>query len=106
LQSQYDWWWKHNEVGDALFGGGTWAWTTCPRRWRRRPIRRLDGLLRARHGAHRDRVRDTAAAERYWTDRGRIQTAINDKMWDAQSGFYLRPERRTALFVPSMSYSG
>ncbi len=31
LQSQYDWWWKHNQVGDALFGGGDMGMENLPR---------------------------------------------------------------------------
>ena len=106
LQSQYDWWWKHNQVGDALFGGGDMGMENLPR----------GGGAQADSSAWmaffaRDMVRiatevgDTAAAERYWTDRGRIQTAINDKMWDAQSGFYYDLDTSGA-FVPNMSYSG
>ena len=106
LQSQYDWWWKHNQVGDALFGGGDMGMENLPR----------GGGAQADSSGWmaffaRDMVRiatevgDTAAAERYWTDRGRIQTAINDKMWDAQSGFYYDLDTSGA-FVPNMSYSG
>jgi hypothetical protein len=106
LQSQYDWWWQHNEVGDALFGGGFMGMDNLPR----------GGGAQADSSAWmaffaRDMVRiatelrDTTAAERYWTDRGRIQTAINDKLWDAQTGFYYDLNENGSLFQYK-SYSG
>jgi glycogen debranching enzyme len=50
-------------------------------------------------------LRDTTASERYWADRGRIQTAINDNLWDDASGFYY-DLRSDGTFVRDKSYTG
>ena len=50
---------------------------------------RLDGVLRARHGAHRVASCVTRpTSERYWVDRGTIQAAINTTLWDQTTSFY------------------
>ncbi len=107
LQRQYDYWWEHLHVGDALFGGGFLG---------------MDNLPRSRRGAQadasgwmaffaRDMARiaselgDTQSSQRYWIDRGLIQDAINARLWDETTGFYydLRPNGR---FMLEKSYSG
>jgi glycogen debranching enzyme len=50
-------------------------------------------------------LRDTTAAERYWTDRGRIQKQINAQLWDDKSGFYYDLDAN-GMDVPYKSYSG
>jgi hypothetical protein len=106
LQAQYDWWWKNNQVGDALFGGGSMGMDNLPRGGGAQADSSGWMAFFARDMVRiATELRDTSAAERYWTDRGRIQTAINDKLWDSQTGFYYDLDTAGA-FVPYKSYSG
>jgi glycogen debranching enzyme len=50
-------------------------------------------------------VHDGPASERYWTDRGRIQDAINERLWDEETGFYYDLGRE-GRFIRHKSYSG
>ena len=108
LQRNYDYWWAHNQVGDALFTGGFLGMDNLPR----------SGFGAAQADATawmaffaRDMARiaselgDQATSERYWIDRGHIQEQINATLWDEQSGFYydLTP---TGEFIDQKSYSG
>jgi glycogen debranching enzyme len=50
-------------------------------------------------------VHDGPASDRYWTDRGRIKDAINDRLWDDQTGFYYDLSG-DGSFLLHKSYSG
>jgi glycogen debranching enzyme len=50
-------------------------------------------------------LHDGPASDRYWQDRGRIQDAINDRLWDDRTGFYYDLAPRGG-FVAHKSYSG
>lgn len=106
LQAQYDWWWQHNQVGDALFGGGSMGMDNLPRGGGAQADSSGWMAFFARDMARiATQLRDPAGAERYWTDRGRIQTAINEQLWDAATGFYY--DRDTfGKFILDKSYSG
>jgi hypothetical protein len=106
LQAQYDWWWQHNEVGEALFGGGFMGMDNLPRGGGAQADSSGWMAFFARDMVRiATELRDTAGAERYWTDRGRIQAAINDQLWDDATGFYYDRDAGGA-FVPNQSYSG
>jgi hypothetical protein len=107
LQANYDYWWQHNEVGDALFTGGSLG---------------MDNLPRGDHQAQADasawmaffardmvriasEVRDPAGSARYWEDRGRIADSINAHLWDEATGFYYDQSGPGELILDK-SYSG
>jgi hypothetical protein len=108
LARNYDYWWTHEQVGDALFTGGSMGMDNLPRSDAGQP--RVDATAWMAFFA-RDMARiaselgDTAASERYWVDRGHIQEQINSKMWDDSTGFYydLTPD---GGFVADKSYAG
>jgi glycogen debranching enzyme len=108
LQRNYDYWWSHHRVGDALFAAGFMGMDNLPR-----PI---GGGAEADASAWmaffaRDmariasELRDPQTSQRYWIDRGRIQEAINSTLWDEASGFYYDQVSSSALFTHK-SYSG
>jgi hypothetical protein len=106
LQMQYDYWWQHNQVGDALFDGGFMGMDNLPRSGGAQADASGWMAFFARDMVRiASELRDTAAAERYWTDRGRIQQQINDKLWDDQTGFYYDLTESGAI-VPYRSYTG
>ncbi len=108
LQRNYDYWWNHEQVGDALFTGGSLGMDNLPRSSPGLP--RVDATAWMAFFA-RDMARiaselgDTADSERYWVDRGHIQEQINSQMWDDATGFYydLAPD---GGFVAQKSYAG
>ena len=91
LQANYDYWWKNNQVGDALFTGGSLGMDNLPRSSAGQP--RVDATAWMAFFA-RDMARiaselgDTTSSERYWVDRGHIQEQINAQMWDESTSFY------------------
>lgn len=108
LQKNYDYWWSHNLVGDALFTGGALGMDNLPRGDGSAAQADASGWMAfyARDMARiASELRDTAASERYWVDRGKIQEAINSSLWDAGSGFYY-DLNTDGSFVAQKSYSG
>ncbi|HUG47503.1 MAG TPA: trehalase family glycosidase [Candidatus Limnocylindria bacterium] len=106
LQRHYDYWWQNLLVNDGLFTGGFLGMDNLPRSTGRAQADASAWMaLFARDMARiASELRDPAT-ERYWIDRGRIQEAINSKLWDEESGFYydLGPGDR---FIQPKSYSG
>jgi hypothetical protein len=107
LQLSYDHWWQSHAVADGLFGGGSMGMDNLPR---------APGAAQSDASAWmaffaRDMARiaselhDGPASDRYWQDRGRIQDAINERLWDEASGFYYDRAADGSL-VPHKSYSG
>jgi hypothetical protein len=107
LQANYDYWWRANSVGEDLFTGGFLGMDNMPR---------SPGQAQADASAWmaffaRDMVRiaselrDISASERYWVDRGRIQDAINQELWDEDTGFYYDRSAEGG-FLLHKSYSG
>lgn len=107
LQRAYDHWWEAHASEDALFSAGFLGMDNLPR---------SAGAAQADASAWmaffaRDmariasELRDGPATDRYWRDRGRIQDAINERLWDEETGFYydLAPD---GTFVAHKSYSG
>src|SRR5689334_5007130 len=108
LQKNYDYWWAHNLVGDALFTGGALGMDNLPRGDGSAAQADASGWMAfyARDMARiASELRDTADSERYWVDRGKVQTAINTTLWDPTTSFYydLNPD---GSFVSQKSYSG
>ncbi len=109
LQRNYDYWWAHNMVGDSLFTGGFLGMDNLPRG--------APGAAQADASAWmaffaRDMARiaselgDPLTSERYWVDRGRIQEAINNQLWDDETGFYYDRASAGGRLVTQKSYSG
>lgn len=106
LQAQYEYWWQKNQVGDALFGGGFMGMDNLPRGGGAQADSSSWMAFFARDMVRiASELRDTTASERYWADRGRIQTAINDNLWDDATGFYY-DLRSDGTFVHDKSYTG
>ena len=108
LQRNYDYWWSHNQVGDALFTGGFLGMDNLPRSASPQPQADATGwmALFARDMAGiASELRDTETSERYFSDRGRIQEQINAHMWDEETGFYY-DLNSTGDFIAHKSYSG
>ncbi|CAN5800549.1 glucosidase [soil metagenome] len=107
LQRHYDYWWQQHLVNDGLFTGGFLGMDNLPRSRKRAQADASAWMaFYARDMARiASELRDPGTSERYWIDRGRIQEAINSKLWDEDSGFYydLGPNDR---FVQPKSYSG
>lgn len=108
LQRSYDYWWSHNQVGDALFTGGSLGMDNLPRSpspqpqadataWMAMFARDMAGIA--------SELRDTETSERYFSDRGRIQEQINTYLWDDATGFYY-DLNGSGSFVAEKSYSG
>jgi hypothetical protein len=108
LQLNYEYWWSHNHVGDALFAGGLLGMDNLPRS-------PGSGTAQADASAWmaffaRDMARiaselDDSTSERYWVDRGRIQEAINTHLWDDETSFYYDLTRDGEHYIQK-SYSG
>lgn len=107
LQAHYDYWWQTHGAGEALFTGGFLGMDNLPR---------SPGQPQADASAWmaffaRDMVRiaselrEVEASERYWIDRGRIADAINEQLWDDETGFYYDRSAEGG-FVLHKSYSG
>lgn len=107
LQRSYDHWWQARAVDGALFSAGPLAMGNLPR---------SPGAAQADASAWmaffaRDMARiaselhDSPASDRYWQDRGRIQDAINERLWDETTGFYYDLDS-DGSFVLHKSYSG
>ncbi len=108
LQSNYDYWWSHNMVGDSLFTGGALGMDNLPRGGPGAAQADASGwmALYARDMARiASELRDPAGSERYWVDRGMIQDAINSTLWDDQTSFYYDLST-DGTFVEDKSYSG
>lgn len=108
LQRLYDYWWSHETVGGALFGGGALGMDNLPRAGT--GAAQADGTawmaFFARDMARiASELRDTSGSERYWVDRGTIQDALNTHLWDNQTGFYYDLNTDGTLFKQK-SYSG
>jgi glycogen debranching enzyme len=108
LQLNYEYWWSHNMVGGSLFTGGFLGMDNLPRG--------APGTAQADASAWmaffaRDMARiaselhDPNGSERYWVDRGTIQEAINNRLWDDTTGFYY-DLNADGSFVLQKSYSG
>ena len=108
LQRSYDYWWSNNQVGDALFTGGSLGMDNLPRSpslqpqadasaWMAMFARDMAGIA--------SELRDTETSERYFSDRGRIQEQINAHLWDEASGFYYDLDG-DGSFLAMKSYSG
>jgi hypothetical protein len=107
LQANYDYWWQAHGASEALFTGGFLGMDNLPR---------SPGQPQADASAWmaffaRDMVRiaselrEVSASERYWIDRGRISEAINEHLWDEETGFYYDRSAEGG-FVLHKSYSG
>ena len=107
LQRHYDHWWQSRTVGGSLFSAGFLGMDNLPR---------SNGEAQADASAWmaffaRDMARiaselhDGPSSERYWNDRGRIQDAINERLWDETTGFYYDLSSDGG-FVAHKSYSG
>jgi len=107
LQRHYDYWWQHHLVNDGLFTGGFLGMDNLPRSHGRAQADASAWMAFFSRDMARiaSELRDPGTSERYWVDRGRIQEAINSKLWDEETGFYydLGPNDR---FVQPKSYSG
>ena len=108
LQSSYEYWWRHYQVGDALFSAGSLGMGNLPRptmataevdasAWMAFFARDMARIASELH--------DPTTSQRYWTDRGRIQDQINSTLWDEQSGFYYDQGADGQLFMHK-SYAG
>jgi hypothetical protein len=107
LQRNYDYWWSHNQVGDALFTGGFLGMDNLPRSpgaaqadataWMALFARDMAGIA--------SELRDTNTSATYWIDRGHIQQALNNSLWDEATGFYY-DLNSTGGFIAQKSYSG
>jgi hypothetical protein len=107
LQANYDYWWRMLQVDDALFTGGFLGMDNLPRG---RDQAQADATawmaFFARDMARiASELRDQAASERYWIDRGRIQEQINEHLWDEETGFYY-DRAGPASLLRHKSYSG
>ncbi|MGI8928552.1 MAG: amylo-alpha-1,6-glucosidase [Candidatus Limnocylindrales bacterium] len=108
LQRSYDYWWSHNQVGDALFTGGFLGMDNLPRSASPQPQADATAwmALFARDMAGiASELRDTETSERYFSERGRIQEQINAQLWDENSGFYY-DLNSSGAFITHKSYSG
>jgi glycogen debranching enzyme len=107
LQRSYDYWWANKRVGDAVFTGGFLGMDNLPRSAGSAQADATGWMaLFARDMARiASEVGDTPASENYWIDRGMIQEALNETMWDEESGFYYDLNSR-GRFVEHKSYSG
>ena len=108
LQLNYNYWWDHYRVGDALFSAGFMGMDNLPRpsgiaaqadasAWMAFFARDMARIASELH--------DSETSQRYWIDRGRIQEAINTTLWDDASGFYYDEALNGDLFTHK-SYSG
>jgi hypothetical protein len=108
LQRSYDYWWLNKQVGAGLFTGGFLGMDNLPRggpgsaqadatAWMALFARDM-----ARIGSE---LQDPETSERYWVDRGVIQEALNDELWDEGSGFYYDLAADDS-FIAHKSYSG
>lgn len=108
LQHNYDYWWAHNMVGGSLFTGGFLGMDNLPRgaagtaqsdasAWMAFFARDMARIASELH--------DPNGSERYWVDRGTIQEAINDHLWDESTGFYY-DLNADGSFVAQKSYTG
>ncbi len=108
LQRQYEYWWKTNAVQpDGLFTGGFLGMDNLPRG---KGMAQADAsawmAFFARDLARiAERLGDTAAADRYAADVGRIAAAVNASLWDEKDGFYYDLDT-DGTFIPTKSYSG
>jgi hypothetical protein len=108
LQRNYDYWWAHNQVGDALFTGGFLGMDNLPRGGVGTAQADASGwmALFARDMARiASEVSDTAGSARYWVDRGKIQESVNSTLWDDSTGFYY-DLNADGSFAAHKSYSG
>ncbi|MEX2547416.1 MAG: trehalase family glycosidase [Chloroflexota bacterium] len=108
LQRNYDYWWSHNQVGDALFTGGFLGMDNLVRSSFPQPQADATAWMAffARDMAWiASELRDTETSDRYWTDRGRIQDQLNAHLWDEETGFYY-DLNSSGAFVEHKSYSG
>lgn len=107
LQANYDYWWQNNQIGDGLFAGGFLGMDNLPRgggqpqadatAWMAFFARDMANIASELH--------DPQTSARYWLDRGQIQDAINDHLWDEDSGFYYDMAAADRL-MSQKSYSG
>jgi hypothetical protein len=108
LQRNYEYWWSHNQVGDALFTGGFLGMDNLPRSstpqpqadataWMAAFARDMAGIA--------SELRDTEMSGMYWIDRGRIQEQLNSALWDEETGFYY-DLNSSGAFIRHKSYSG
>ena len=108
LQANYQYWWDHNQVGDALFSGGFLGMDNLVRAGTPQPQADATGWMAffARDMAGiASELGDSATSERYWMERGRIQEALNASLWDEETGFYY-DLAITGGFIAHKSYSG
>jgi hypothetical protein len=107
LQKSYEYWWSHNQVGNGLFTGGFLGMDNLPRSgtgpqadataWMAKFAADMAGIA--------SELRDTAASDLYFSDRGRIQAALNAAMWDDDTGFYY-DLTTNGSFIKHKSYTG
>jgi hypothetical protein len=107
LQRHYDYWWQAHGVEGALFHAGFLGMDNLPRSARRAQADASAWMAFFARDMARiaSELHDGPASERYWTDRGRIQDAINEQLWDEETGFYY-DLGRDGGFVRHKSYSG
>jgi hypothetical protein len=107
LQRNYDYWWQNQRVDDGLFTGGFLGMDNLPRSPDRAQADASAWMAFFARDMARiaSELRDPATPERYWVDRGRIQEAINEHLWNEETGLYhdLAPAGR---FMRQQSYSG
>ena len=108
LQRNYEYWWSHNQAGDALFTGGFLGMDNLPRSatpqpqadataWMAAFARDMSGIA--------SELRDTEMSGRYFEDRGRIAEQLNSALWDEETGFYY-DLNSSGDFIKLKSYSG
>lgn len=107
LQRNYDYWWQNNLVEDGLFTGGFLGMDNLPRAINRAQADASAWMAFFARDMARiaSELRDPATSERYWVDRGRIQEAINEHLWNEETQFY-HDQAAGGRFMPHQSYSG
>jgi hypothetical protein len=107
LQRHYDYWWQNHLVDDGLFTGGFLGMDNLPRSVNRAQADASAWMAFFARDMARiaSELRDPATSERYWVDRGRIQEAINEQLWNDDTGFY-HDLAAGGRFMRQQSYSG
>jgi glycogen debranching enzyme len=107
LQRNYDYWWANKRAGDAVFTGGFMGMDNLPRGGSGQAQADATAwmALFARDMARIASEVDPSTSERYWVDRGMIQEALNDQLWDEATGFYY-DINLDGSFIAHKSYSG
>ncbi len=107
LQRHYDYWWQNHLVDEGLFTGGFLGMDNLPRSPNRAQADASAWMAFFARDMARiaSELRDPATSERYWVDRGRIQEAINEHLWDEETGFYY-DRAPGGRYVSQKSYSG